>query len=63
MFLAPLSLIFFFPYALTGDAEFFAVVSEYFFQQPELMKGEHPEIFKMLGGFYKQGRVNNVDLL
>jgi MtfA peptidase len=43
------------PYALTGDAEFFAVVSEYFFQQPELMAREHPEIFEMLCGFYRQG--------
>ena len=43
------------PYALTGDAEFFAVVSEYFFQQPELMVRDHPEIYGMLCGFYQQG--------
>jgi len=42
------------PYALTGDAEFFAVVSEYFFQQPHLMAGNHPEIYKMLTQFFKQ---------
>ena len=42
------------PYATTGDAEFFAVVSEYFFQQPHLMATNHPEIYKMLSGFYRQ---------
>ena len=42
------------PYALTGDAEFFAVVSEYFFQQPHLMAANHPEIYKMLSQFFRQ---------
>lgn len=46
------------PYALTGDAEFFAVVSEYFFQQPKLMAVNHPEIYQMLCQFYKQDWVN-----
>ena len=41
-------------YALTGDAEFFAVVSEYFFQQPELMSREHPEIYSLLSQFFQQ---------
>ncbi|HUH32720.1 MAG TPA: M90 family metallopeptidase [Daejeonella sp.] len=42
------------PYALTGDAEFFAVVSEYFFQQPHLMATNHPEIYQMLTQFFRQ---------
>ena len=42
------------PYALTGDAEFFAVVSEYFFQQPHSMAVNHPEIYKMLTQFFRQ---------
>lgn len=42
------------PYALTGDAEFFAVVSEYFFQQPRLMAGNHLEIYSILCRFYRQ---------
>ena len=42
------------PYALTGDGEFFAVASEYFFQQPQLMAENHPEIYQMLGEFFKQ---------
>ena len=42
------------PYALSGDEEFFAVVSEYFFQQPRLLASNHPEIYKMLKEFFKQ---------
>ncbi|NEU09369.1 zinc-dependent peptidase [Flavihumibacter sp. R14] len=49
-------------YALTGDAEFFAVVSEYFFQQPQLMAENHPEIYKMLCLFYKQDWVKEREL-
>ena len=41
-------------YALTGDAEFFAVVSEYFFQRPDLLVSNHPEIYGMLYQFFKQ---------
>lgn len=36
------------PYGSTNKAEFFAVVAEYFFKQPERMEDEHPELFKML---------------
>ena len=53
------------PYALTGDAEFFAVVSEYFFQQPRLMANVHPEIYQMLCRFFRQdwvkGRMGSCD--
>ena len=30
-------------YALTNDAEFFAVVTEYFFENPEMMIKKHPD--------------------
>lgn len=33
------------PYALTNAAEFLAVVSEYFFDNPEKMKAHHPELY------------------
>lgn len=36
------------PYGSTNKAEFFAVVAEYFFKQPERMEDEHPELYKML---------------
>ncbi|TYC18049.1 zinc-dependent peptidase [Bizionia gelidisalsuginis] len=35
-------------YASFNEAEFFAVVSEYFFERPQLFKKKHPELFKML---------------
>lgn len=35
-------------YGGTNEAEFFAVASEYFFEQPELMADKHPELYAML---------------
>lgn len=36
------------PYGATNEAEFFAVLSEYFFQKPEKLKEKHPELYKIL---------------
>lgn len=36
------------PYATTNEAEFFAVVSEYFFERPDHLQQNHPELFEML---------------
>ncbi len=36
------------PYGATNEAEFFAVVSEYFFERPELLKDKHPELYELL---------------
>lgn len=36
------------PYGTTNEAEFLAVASEYFFEQPELMEEKHPELFAAL---------------
>jgi len=45
-------------YGGTNQAEFFAVVSEYFFERPDLLKSKHPELFKMLQAcFYPDGYV------
>ena len=35
-------------YGATDDAEFFAVVSEYFFEKPDKLKEHHPELYNML---------------
>jgi Mlc titration factor MtfA (ptsG expression regulator) len=35
-------------YGATNDAEFFAVVSEYFFERPTELKAHHPELYGML---------------
>ena len=43
-------------YGATNQAEFFAVISEYFFERPELLKANHPEMYKMLERIYKTGK-------
>ena len=42
------------PYALTNDAEFLAVVSEYFFDNPEKLKHRHPELYEFLTKIFQQ---------
>ncbi len=42
------------PYAVEDDGEFFAVASEYFFEQPEVLQGEYPEVYRLLHAFYRQ---------
>lgn len=39
-------------YAATNPAEFLAVVSEYFFQKPKLLKEDHPELYELLDEIY-----------
>ena len=41
-------------YAATNPAEFFAVVSEYFFTAPEVLKEHRPAVYEQLVLFYKQ---------
>lgn len=36
------------PYGAVNQAEFFAVVSEYFFERPDLLQSKHPELYEML---------------
>ena len=36
------------PYGATNEAEFFAVVSEYFFERPKLLKEKHPALYELL---------------
>ena len=43
-------------YGATNHAEFFAVISEYFFEQSDLLKANHPELYEMLERIYKTGR-------
>ncbi len=42
------------PYALTNNAEFLAVVSEYFFSNPEKFNKMHPELYKYLKTIFHQ---------
>lgn len=43
-------------YAATNHVEFFAVVAEYFFEQPALMATRHPAVFAMLEKIFKTNR-------
>lgn len=42
------------PYAITNEAEFFAVVSEYFFEKPEQFKEKHPGLYQILCSTFSQ---------
>ncbi len=42
------------PYAATNPAEFFAVISEYFFERPKFLRKVMPTVFELLVRFYKQ---------
>ena len=39
-------------YATTNQAEFFAVTAEYFFQRPDLLRVNHPQLFEMLARIF-----------
>ena len=41
-------------YGSTNPTEFFAVISEYFFERPDLLKANHPELYEMLERIYKR---------
>lgn len=40
-------------YGATDPAEFFAVASEVFFEQPQRLAAEHPVLYRELAGFYR----------
>ena len=42
------------PYGATNPAEFFAVISEMFFEKPRALKQRHSELYAELAEFYKQ---------
>lgn len=42
------------PYGATNKAEFFAVISEYFFERPKLLESAHPELYKLLEEIFNQ---------
>jgi MtfA peptidase len=41
-------------YAATHPAEFFAVLSEYYFTAPNILKTHYADVFKQLSLFYQQ---------
>jgi hypothetical protein len=42
------------PYGATNPAEFFAVATEAFFQEPEALRQRVPELYEELRKFYRQ---------
>lgn len=42
------------PYATESPAEFFAVMSEHFFETPHLLHAEYPAVYDQLKAFYRQ---------
>jgi Mlc titration factor MtfA (ptsG expression regulator) len=48
------------PYGAVSEGEFFAVVTEMFFEQPRLLSQQHPELYEQLAKYY---RLNPLDWL
>lgn len=42
------------PYATVNESEFFSVVSEYFFNQPDLLEKNHPGLYEALKNIFHQ---------
>jgi len=42
------------PYGATNTAEFLSVISEYFFERPQLLAKKHPELYNLLEKIFKQ---------
>jgi Mlc titration factor MtfA (ptsG expression regulator) len=42
------------PYGATREAEFFAVVGEYFFERPHLLREKHPDLYELLEKAFNQ---------
>lgn len=47
------------PYGAEAPDEFFAVASEAFFAVPQELRAEHPALYAMLAGFYRQDPAGN----
>ncbi len=48
------------PYGGTNRVEFFSVVSEYFFERPQLLARNHPELYRLLEKVFKQDMSSKV---
>ena len=45
-------------YGATNDAEFLAVIAEYFFERPEQLKTNHPELYTLLEQMFTNSKAN-----
>lgn len=46
-------------YGATNEAEFLAVVAEYFFERPALLQQKHPELYEMMNRMFRGKKVNS----
>jgi Mlc titration factor MtfA (ptsG expression regulator) len=49
------------PYAAESPAEFFAVLSEYFFELPHLLVAEYPAVYEQMRRFYRQDPIQRLE--
>ena len=42
------------PYGATSEVEFLSVVSEYFFNRPDLFEEKHPALYQLMTKIYRQ---------
>jgi Mlc titration factor MtfA (ptsG expression regulator) len=49
------------PYAAEHPAEFFAVLSEYFFETPRLLNDAYPDVYAQLRMFYRQDPLQRLE--
>ena len=49
------------PYATTNPAEFFAVLTEVFFETPQKINQEYPAIYRQLQQFYRQNPLTRLE--
>lgn len=47
------------PYAATNEAEFLAVISEYFFEKPDQLRKNHPELYTLLVKIFRDEPVTH----
>jgi hypothetical protein len=48
-------------YAAENPAEFFAVLSEAFFEIPRVVREEYPDVYRQLVTFYRQDPANRLE--
>ena len=41
-------------YAYTNEAEYFAVLTEYFFEAPDVLQKKNPQLYEMMQSLYRQ---------
>ena len=49
------------PYAAHSPAEFFSVLSELFFERPDIIDNEYPDVYSLLSQFYRQDTLTSFE--